>query len=49
MPIIKTYDDQVINPSNLILHDNEGKLGFVNENEKDSVYMFDLEKGKIIE
>ena len=49
MPIIKTYDKQIINPSNLILHDREGKLGFVNESDRNSIYMFDLEKGQITE
>jgi hypothetical protein len=45
MPIIKGYDQEIINPTNLILHDGETKLGFLNEGDKSKMYMFDLEKG----
>lgn len=48
-PIIKSYDNQPLNPSNLTLFDNENKLGFIDEKQRDKVYMFDLEKGKVIQ
>lgn len=47
-PLIKDYNDNVINPKNLLLHQGENKLVFMNENNADSVFLFDLEKGKIV-
>ena len=46
-PVIKNYDNETIRPRNLMLHENEGKLVFLDEKKNDTVYVFDLEKGKI--
>lgn len=48
-PVIKGYDNKTIHPHNLMLHDNESKLVFLDERNNDTIYMFDLEKGKISE
>jgi hypothetical protein len=49
MPIIKDYNQETIMPTNLILHDGETKLGFLDERDKSKVYMFDLEKGQVVQ
>lgn len=48
-PVIKGYDNKTIQPRNLMLHDNESKLVFLDEKNNDTIFMFDLEKGKICE
>lgn len=36
-------------PSNLLLHDNEGKLVFLNERDPTQMFIFDLEEGKVVQ
>ena len=49
-PILKNEkDDSVINPSSLMLHQNESQLIFTDKNDPSQIFNFDMEKGKIIE
>lgn len=49
MPIIKNHDDDIVVPSNLLLHDNEGKLAFKNEKDQSQLFIYDLETGKVVQ
>lgn len=47
MPIVKEVDGTHVTPSNLLLHENEGKLVFKNEKDPSKIYIYDLETGKL--
>ena len=49
LPPIKNKAGDAVMPSNLLLHDSEGKLVFKSESDPSKVYVFDLESGKIVQ
>ena len=48
-PKIKNEKGQTIQPTNMLLHNNESQLIFMNESDPSQVAIFDLEKGKIVQ
>jgi hypothetical protein len=48
LPTFKNKDGDYVNPSNLLLHDNENQLVFKSESDPSKVFIFDLESGKLI-
>lgn len=48
-PIKDAQTGRVLEPSNLMLHNNESSLLFVDKNNRNCVVNFDLEKGKVVE
>lgn len=49
LPVLKNSDGDIINPTNVMLHNSEGQMIFLDEKEKNKVYTFDLEHGKIVD
>ena len=49
LPKLKSEDGFTIRPSNVMLHDQESRLIFTDENDTSQLYNFDLETGKIVE
>ena len=49
LPLIKDKNGEVVEPRNLMLHDNESSLLFADSKDKNRLINFDLEKGQIAE
>jgi site-specific recombinase XerD len=49
LPLMKDKKGEVLQPSNLLLHNNEGSMLFVDKNNKNRLVNFDLEAGKVVE
>jgi len=49
LPVLKNSSGSVINPANVMLHNSEGQMIFVDDNDKSKIYTFDLEGGKIVD
>ena len=49
LPIVKTAKGDIVQPSNLLLHDSEGQLVFKNEVDPSQLYIYDLETGKVLQ
>lgn len=49
MPVLKDNQGQVVEPSNLMLHNNEASMLLVDQKNKSRVLNFDLEKGAIVD
>lgn len=49
LPKLKDANGLTIRPSNVMLHDQESRLIFTDENDTSQLYNFDLETGKIVE
>jgi len=47
--MIKDSNNNVINPNNILLHNNETQMIFKNENDASQAFIFDLEEGKIVQ
>jgi len=43
--LIKNKNKETVLPTNLLLHDNEGKLVFKNDSDPSQLFIFDLESG----
>jgi len=48
-PLIKNENEDVINPCNVMLHNNEGHMIFSDDKDTSQLFSFDMEHGKIIE
>jgi hypothetical protein len=48
MPVLKASDGSVLEPENLMLHNNEGSMLF-KDKASNSLFNFDLEKGTIVD
>lgn len=49
LPVLKNSKGDVINPTNMMLHNSEGQMIFLDENERSRMYTYDLEHGKIVD
>lgn len=49
LPVLKNSSGSVINPTNVMLHNSEGQMIFLDDNDKSKMYTFDLEGGKIVD
>mmetsp|Transcript_1642 Transcript_1642/g.2272 ORF Transcript_1642/g.2272 Transcript_1642/m.2272 type:complete len:80 (-) Transcript_1642:788-1027(-) len=47
LPLIKDAGGEVLEPSNIMLHNNESSMLFIDKNNKNRVVNFDLEAGAI--
>lgn len=49
LPLLKDKSGQVLEPSNLLLHNNESSMLFIDKHDKNRLVNFDLEAGKVVE
>lgn len=49
LPVIKDNRGDILEPTNVLLHNNESNLMFVDKNDRNRLLNFDLEKGQITE
>ena len=49
MPVLKDKNGDVVEPSNMMLHNNENNLLFVDGAQRNKVMNFDLERGAIVD
>ena len=49
LPVLKNEDQEVIRPSNLMLHQGESQMIFSDSRDPTQLFNFDLETGKIVE
>ena len=49
LPLLKDKSGQVLEPSNLLLHNNESSMMFIDKHDKNRLINFDLEAGKVVE
>lgn len=49
LPKMTGENQEVIRPSNLMLHHNESQMIFSDKADQSQLYAFDLEQGKIVE
>jgi hypothetical protein len=49
MPPMKDKAGKLLEPENLLLHNNECSMLFIDKNDKNRLINFDLETGKVVE
>ena len=47
LPVIRDQRGDVMEPTNIMLHNNESSMLFIDKNDKNRVFNYDLESGKI--
>ena len=47
LPIIRDDSGKVLEPSNIMLHNNESSMMFIDKNDRNRIVNFDLEAGRI--
>lgn len=47
LPVIRDGKGEVLEPTNIMLHNNESSMMFIDKNDKNRIVNFDLEAGRI--